>query len=288
METQQLGHLSDLPGTWVGRGFNLISLPNGTQAGNGLFFRLLLSSTLETLSFSSLGGPIPNRGGQTVTGDPTTAVKDIFFKGLHYFQQVSDAKTLAGLHAEPGLWLNLPGGIARLGTVPHGDSLLAQGQGFVVNGGPKFDVADPTPFTNGEDGSRVPIRPDSAAAAGYLAPFSDASLRPEGISAEDVLNPNRLLAAAIADQHIKKTTVLQVDSTNDGGILNIPFVKQNADVTNVSSTFWIEEVINPDGTEFLQLQYTQTVILDFAVQPRSCPEKIIRWPHISVATLVKQ
>jgi hypothetical protein len=34
-----------------------------------------------------------------------------------------------------------------------------------------------------------------------------------------------------------------------------------------------------DGSEFLQLQYTQTVILNFLN---------IDWPHISVATLVKQ
>ena len=110
-------------------------------------------------------------------------------------------------------------------------------------------------------------------------PYSDASLFPAGITAADVMDPNRLLAAAIAGQNITKTVVLQVDSKDQGGILNIPFVKQNADVVDVSAIFWIETVQNPDGTEFMQLQYTQTVILDFAG---------IRWPHISIATMVKQ
>ena len=280
MEQDQLGPLADLPGTWVGQGFNLIAVPNGQNGNKPLIFRLMLNKTIETLTFAPLGGAVPNRGGQDAAGNP---VQDIFFKGLHYFQQVSDATTHGGLHVEPGLWLNLPGGIARLGTVPHGDSLLAQGDGFDVHGGPKFDVADPTPFVTDAQGKKQPIR-----FAPYLAPYSDAALRPAGISAQDVMDPNLLLSAAIAGQNISKTTVLQVDSQNQGGILNIPFVEQNADVTVVSAVFWIEKVMNEDGSHFMQLQYTQTVMLDFGTIPNGDPAQIIRWPHISVATLVKQ
>ena len=40
----------------------------------------------------------------------------------------------------------------------------------------------------------------------------------------------------------------------------------------------IEVVEGPLDSEFLQLQYSQTVVLNF--------EKI-NWPHVSVATLVK-
>jgi hypothetical protein len=39
-----------------------------------------------------------------------------------------------------------------------------------------------------------------------------------------------------------------------------------------------ETVRNPDGSTFLQLQYTQRVLLHFGID----------WPHISVATLTKQ
>ncbi len=61
--------------------------------------------------------------------------------------------------------------------------------------------------------------------------------------------------------------------------INIPFVTRNANATQMDAIFWIETVKQPDGTETLQLQYTQTVILNFLG---------IDWPHISVATLVKQ
>jgi hypothetical protein len=64
-----------------------------------------------------------------------------------------------------------------------------------------------------------------------------------------------------------------------GGITNIPFVVQNANATQMDAIFWIEKVLQPDGSTFMQLQYTQTVILNFLG---------INWPHVSVATLVKQ
>jgi hypothetical protein len=47
----------------------------------------------------------------------------------------------------------------------------------------------------------------------------------------------------------------------------------------MNSIFWIETVQRPDGSQFLQLQYTQTVLLVF--------DGIV-WPHISVATLIKR
>jgi hypothetical protein len=72
-----------------------------------------------------------------------------------------------------------------------------------------------------------------------------------------------------------------------GGITNIPFINVNANATSLTAIFWIETVQNPDGSTFLQLQYTQTVILDFPVfgPPPSNPVVPISWPHISVATL---
>jgi hypothetical protein len=54
-----LGPLSELPGTWVGNGFSLISLPDKHDSRA---FRLKLNSTHEILNFTSTGAPIPNRG----------------------------------------------------------------------------------------------------------------------------------------------------------------------------------------------------------------------------------
>jgi hypothetical protein len=59
----------------------------------------------------------------------------------------------------------------------------------------------------------------------------------------------------------------------------IPFVVTNANATTLTATFWIETVQLPNGTQFLQLQHTQTVILNFLG---------IDWPHVSVATLVNR
>jgi hypothetical protein len=280
-----LGPLSDMPGTWMGSGFNLISLPD---AQDNKPFRLKLTATHEVLTFTSIGAPIPNRGSQQ---------KDIAFLGLHYFQQVSDAITNEGIHVEPGLWLNLPQTsapqsgptIARLATIPHGDSLLAQGTALTVNGGPKIEPVDSTPFTlDPKTGARVNEQ------GGYLAPFN--TTPPTGIPTEAIKNPNVVLANAIKNQKIVKTVVLSVSASpvggingtpiappskpnNVGGIVNIPFVTANVNANSFSAIFWIETIENADGTQFLQLQYTQTVILDFIG---------IKWPHISVATLIKQ
>lgn len=142
----RLGPLKELPGTWVGTGFNLVALPNGQNNNQPLPFRLKLNNTMENLSFTKIGGPIPNRGSSQI---------DIFFLGLHYLQQVSDAASSQLMHIEPGLWLNLPASqspaenpsLARLGTIPHGDSLLSQAdlinQGNPFQEGPRSTLSTP-------------------------------------------------------------------------------------------------------------------------------------------------
>ena len=261
----RLGPLAELPGTWVGKGFNLISLPDFADKKP---FRLKLNATQETLTFAPVGGPIPNRG---------SGQGDIEFLGLHYLQQVSDAVTSAALHLEPGLWLNVPATttpplaatVVRMGTVPHGDSFLAQGSSFTVAGGPSISPVSSIPTKR----SPPPLP------RGYTDPFLHGTPLPPGIPTGSVANPNLVLTEAIKTQTIINTVVMQISSKPAGGILNIPFVVKNANVTNFEAIFWIETVQNPDGSHFMQLQYTQTVILDFLD---------IDWPHISVATLVKQ
>jgi len=54
----QLGPLLELPGAWVGSGFNLIARPD--KHDNKPFF-LELNATRESLSFTEIGAPIPNR-----------------------------------------------------------------------------------------------------------------------------------------------------------------------------------------------------------------------------------
>ncbi|MBV8696051.1 MAG: hypothetical protein JO125_04110 [Chloroflexi bacterium] len=291
---RNLGALADLPGTWMGNGFNLISLPLplSQDPNRRKIFRLKLNATHETLSFTEIGAPIPNRG---------FAQDDIAFLGVHYFQQVSDAVTNAALHLEPGMWLNLPittapaepPTIVRLATIPHGDAMLAQSDLVLtgLQGGPKIDPVDSTPFTlNQTTGAR-----QNETSPIYLDQFTHTAL-PPGIPVGSIANPNLVISNAIRGQNITNTVVIRVNATpiggingtpiappskpnNVGGIVNIPFVNINADANSFSAIFWVETVENSDGTQFLQLQYTQTAILDF---------DNIKWPHISVATLVKQ
>jgi hypothetical protein len=277
LHQEQLGPLRELGGTWVGRGFNLISLPdfdNPPPAGPQPF-RLKLNATVENLQFTQIGGNIPNRG--------STGQKDINLFGLTYLQRVSDASSNGALHIEPGLWLHVepsavppqPFTVVRQGSIPHGTSILAQGAVIpTVQGGPLIQPVDSTPFTDAG-----PITN-----AGYLTPFTSAIL-PPGVPLSYVKNPNQALVDAIAGQTIISTEVLDVSTVTNaarsqiGGVLNIPFVTSNANVTQFQSIFWIETVRQQDGTTFMQLQYTQTIILNFLN---------INWPHISVATLVKQ
>src|SRR5271163_360577 len=156
---KSLGLLSELAGTWEGDGFNLIARPDFAQKSN-LF--LQLNDTRETLKFDPIGSPIPNRGfGQG----------DIALAGLTYLQKIHDAQSGGALHIEPGIWITQPNTtyppeaapageqlIARMGTIPHGNSLLAQGMaktftgdpvlaaGAVLYNGSEFPSFNSTPF----------------------------------------------------------------------------------------------------------------------------------------------
>lgn len=142
---QNLGCLSELAGTWRGQGFNLIARPDFEDKTN---LYLQLNQTRETLEVTPIGSPIPNRGfGQ----------KDIELFGLTYLQKISDAAKDGALHIEPGIWIIQPdttyppetagageGLIARMGTIPHGNSLLAQGVCKSFKGFPTLTTATET------------------------------------------------------------------------------------------------------------------------------------------------
>jgi hypothetical protein len=269
-----LGPLRELPGTWVGGGFNLISVPTFSEpTSDGNIFRPLPNLTQETLTFRLIGGAIPNRGSHQ---------NDIFFPGLHYLQQVSDMVSHGGMHFETGFLLNVPatkppvakGTVVRLATVPHGVCLLAQGKSNPrpSKGPPAIAPVSSTP-THIDTGQPMKDRHS-------LAPFGKAQKK-RGIPRKAIGNPNLVLTEAIKHQTIVRTVTINVKSTNDGGILSIPFINENARVTQFEATFWIEKVLQPDHERsyFMQLQYSQKVMLRFAG---------LDWPHISVATLVKQ
>lgn len=276
-----LGPLTDLAGTWIGNGFTLISLPDfdpNPPSTGPKPFRLKLNTTVEVLEFTPIGGAVPNRG--------STGQLDINIFGLRYLQRIADAVTNQPLHIEPGFWLNVPpttvpagaATVVRQGTIPHGNSMLALGTSLTVPSGPQIDAVDSTPTKN-------PATPPPLG-SGYLAPFDNPPL-PPGFKLPFVKNLNLALEEVAGAQKIIQTVVLIISTaapasgpaTQVGGIVNMPFDVSNANATKLDAIFWIETVEQSDGSTFLQLQYTQTVILNFLG---------IDWPHISVATLTKQ
>jgi hypothetical protein len=289
-----LGLLMDLPGRWEGKGFNMIARPAKQAVATNPTFFLELNGTHETLEFMAIGGDIPNRGDIETT---------ILLHGIHYLQSVTDCEDSSAIHKEPGLWIHVPKSAenpnetyVRQAAIPHGDSLVAQSTFFATdNGGPKiapvnalpFPLSNPIPGLN--DVTHAVITNPT-----YLEPYLTFPLPveclPKGLNAADTIkDPTIVLRATIAPQNIVETKVIGITTsfpsplTNSPpiqGIVNIPFVVKNANAAQMDAIFWIEKVTHPQDSKkhYMQLQYVQRVILDFAG---------IHWPHVSVATLIK-
>jgi hypothetical protein len=273
-----LGPLAGLVGKWSGRGFNVIWRPNST-AGQDRFLELNVTS--EQLEFTAISGPIPNRG---------LLQPDINMFGLTYLQQISDANLKAGLHIEPGLWAaipktsdpNVPPTVARLASIPHGTTILLQGTAGTAAAGPNIPVASIKPFTINQPNSTIDF-PEQTLTNQTSFRTSGAGLT--GVTQAIVNDPNSVLHAAIAGQHITSTTTLHVTSTDTpvpgGGTANTAFLEggpqgPNAVAATVSATFWLQTL--QGQTAPTQLQYSQTVLLNF---------NTLSWPHVTVGTLRK-
>ena len=328
-----LGPLQDLPGLWSGTGFNLIARPDFAARsvptpGEPAHLFLELNFTLESLKFDFIGSPIPNRGfaQSDINLFGVHYLQQISDRNtggaLHIEPGIWVNVPATTTPAESA-------SIARMASIPHGTVMLAEGQANPATpGGPNIPVANtapfgvqaPTPFPGGQaafpqyDLTVVPPNP----AAAFRTPAADI---PE-ITQEIIDNPNSLLTAALQGFAVLETTTLNVATvgtvtTNDGpaplppapqpgtttvpipdgggGTENLPFLEANATAATVFATFWIEKIQDPFSPDrhFMQLQYSQTVLLNFPldVAPTSAnPAGSVNlsWPHVSVATLVKQ
>jgi len=289
-----LGPLDLLPGLWKnrpglpGRGWNMIALP----FAGPLKYRLLLNQYNEELRLTLVDKAIPNRG---IREEAVTVNSDQILVALDYEQTIVQIAAddfpqsgLAGpaeraIHHEPGLFLHMTNetenglDLARLATIPHGDSVLALGRHMQINGPPVI------PQFNG-----LPIGVNQDLSNPYLAPykhFSDNLF--QGLF--DPVSPNDLLTAANSGVNIVKTTELEFDTTfGTGGINNIPFIVKQANATEMKVKFWIQELAELDaaGNPKMRLQYSQVVFLDFFPRKDGLPG-LIRWPHVSINTLEK-
>ena len=292
-----LGPLKLLPGTWrnlpslPGRGWNMIALPFATAPGSSINYRLLLNQYNESLTFTLVDKAVPNRGVNSV--DPVEN-EDQLVVTLDYEQVIHQifaedfpASGIAGpsgaaIHHEPGLWLHMANkaeagfDIARLSSIPHGDSVLALGGSAISEGAPIIP-----------DVSGLPIGIDQSLDSPYMLPYAHfhKSLF-KGLF--DPTLPNDLLKAANQGVAITRTTTLSVDTTlQSGGISNIPFVVKQANPVSMQSTFWIQELeaLDGQGNPKLRLQYSQVVLLEFP--RRDGTPGVVKWPHVSINTMEK-
>jgi hypothetical protein len=292
-----LGALAGLLGTWKGHGFNAIWRPHHPAGQQDRF--LELNMTDETLVFTRINGPIPNRG---------LAMPDIDMFGLTYMQQISESSTGAGLHIEPGIWAavpvttdpNEPASVVRMASIPHGTVILAQGGAQVLQGGPQH-IPDNNilPFFFG---NQPPKNSDFTTVAQTfpelnLSQPTQFRFKAPGVTQDIVKNPNSVLQNALQSSlqgttmtgrtflHVatNQTTIIKAG----GGTANTAFLSTsvnppggNALAAHAEATFWIETITGTGGhPDTHQLQYTQLVMLDF---------NNIHWPHVTVGTLVKQ
>jgi hypothetical protein len=195
----------------------------------------------------------------------------------------------AGLHFEPGLWLTVPATtapkegttVARLASIPHGTTILAQGTAKTTSGPPSVPDVSITPFTIGDPKQTIPFdESDLSRPSQFRTPKADL----KGVTQGMVSNPNSVLTKH-AQPNIASTTTLHVFTKNadvvGGGTANTAFLKgkanSNADAARVHATFWLQTPQGSSTPNFLQ--YSQVVLLNFAG---------LSWPHVTVGNLTRQ
>jgi hypothetical protein len=309
----------------------MIALPfqESPAAPHGFKFRLLMNQYDEELVFTFIDDKVPNRGLlRADASDPGQFDQEVVT--LDYQQSITQIgaedvprSTVAGgaglpIHHEPGLWLyernlrvkddqmigdrvsQLELNVARLASIPHGNSILAIGTHEQFEGMPEIPKMSGLPSGRFEDVSspdydfRDPLNPDP-----YLAPYKhyidnpfmgDAGSVPgfPGFSPADM---NAILRFANQGVDIEETRVLTVDTTHkSGGIRNLPFSVREAEPVTMKSTFWIQRLRSlkeGDPPQF-RLQYSQVVMLQFFRPREDGSPGLAIWPHISIATLTKE
>jgi hypothetical protein len=242
-----LGLLQELAGTWEGEGFNLVARPAFHYKQN-LF--LELNQTREVLKIDPIGSSIPNRGfGQD----------DIELFGLTYLQKISDSVTGGALHIEPGIWVTQPATtypsesapakgqiIARMGNIPHGNSMLAQGIAEPFSGTPVISPGA-TPVSGGSPAFSLFPSFNSTPFGAAPSPTINAAGSSEKLTAPALVPP----AVPFAEYDLTVPESLTNPRTPLG---NTPAIPLPANIDGVG----MQDLIN-DPIKLLQQHITQQV-----------------------------
>ena len=328
-----------------------MQLPIPLPPGDNL---LELNLTSETLTFSQSLGSVPNRGFDTQADAFLNGVPY-----LQVINDVTTPGQPVGIHVEPGIWIMVPATTApaegptlvRMASIPHGTTIEAQGTFSTAPGPPTIPTVDIPPFFTPPTGiptdpqPRLPKFPSQTAASNNTAriPQDLSALIAAGTLTQAMLdNPNSVLQNHINSQTIIETTTISISTQPasppvipgapafGGGTDNIAFLlgdgtepvaaKPNAQVLQMTATFWIETVEHvilvpprptPGQPPLLLKPATRPAgqhVPTFSVTPpteMTVPREIrvlstqiqysqtvmlnfntLTWPHVSVATLV--
>ena len=284
--------LGKFVGSFKGTGMNTIFRPNSGFGGNFALDNLLeINLTSETLQFMSgnVLGDVPNRG---FDNQP-----DIFLRGIPYTQTISDKLNkdtgkadlpdkgdgkdgphAVDIHFEQGLFMRTPATtspaiagatISRMGSIPHGTTINAQGfdADKPILGKPRIDDVKIVPFLIGAQASEanfdnMRVSGDIIAPQGLRKPSNLTSFISQGtLSLEAVNNPNKILRDINDKKNIVNhltftVTTKPTDKLPGGGVANIGFLSSgkksnpsgsvpgNANAVAVTCQYWVSTVIH--------------------------------------------
>ena len=263
------------------QGTNIIPIPHAPIPPATSGFKLITQRYTEEISFQagiqpSQPGTAPNHG---LSCTPEESLQTV--GALAYQLFVNNADGGAQLHFENGMWLQLPAPnpslpsfqktqIARLLTVPHGDSGLAVGVEPKVHDGPPV-IPEISAIPTELDGT--PLSLEDPRIGGSSGPYSRIDLNPNKTlqeAIEFIGKPHKIDGKTTPPFTITKTTTLNVATPPNGGISNTPFTECNVRPHSFKCTYWVAE-LNADG--FIWIMYSQQLNLVFAD---------LVWPHIDV------
>ena len=290
-----------------GRGWNLIALPFA-EADERRNYRLLMNQYNEVIKFNTIDDKIPNRG---ITNTRPAEKADQRIAALDYEQMIAQISAkdisdsgVAGkpelpIHHEPGFFLHMRDqrtddiDIARLASIPHGNTVTALGRSSVLDSAPT--IKDLSGFPEGINDDIVSAVNNATDPKSYLFPYNQFTDNPFKGALDGTpfpgfspFNANALLQLGLPN-NVVNTTVLEMNTNEfEAGIVNIPFVVRQADAAEMRSTFWIMELDETDasGRPRLVMAYSQFIFLDFFNRFDGRPG-LIRWPHISINMMEK-
>jgi hypothetical protein len=299
-DLDSLGPLKGLLGTWEGSlGLSVVRLPEVKHGGDGgktAAFSTLVQNYTESVTFTPIFGAVLNRGYQDANQyDPAGQLNQTLL-GVTYALQIYELDPAGQrgqlLHVENGQWLKqaTPGvdkgwSFGRMALIPHGSAVIATGSSEA-----RASAAEVKESMQGlQDAGGFSGFPSNQG----FAPLGYGDLG--GIPAGDPLS--KLVQDMGEDGVNVEADELRVSSGDGAGsIAMLQNIKSQVFNEDFLLTLWIQRVRDGAGSQYEQLQYIQSVQLDFeakfspecesrvASSSRDC---LIKWPHYQVNTLRK-